>query len=167
MVRLTIFICRLCRSGIRKAVVQGCSRRRCHAVTRASARGMRNDERLANEPRPHTRPPVISTNCSPINYAPTRPGTTELIRRWHYYPADCRLRYRASRRRHSDQQPFTPASIVDSNLDHGSCLVSREGGGWIARWRVVQFTLLRALYRSIDFCSRCFDSLLYVKPSAV
>lgn len=146
------------RSGIRKAVVQGCSNtpRTIHRVViRASGRGICGErldsERLANEPRPHTRPPVISTNCSPINYAPTRtrPGTTELIRRWHYYPADCRLRYRALGPRHSDQQPFTiPASIVDSNLDHRSSLVSR-GDESLDDVRL-NLPLLRVLYRSID-----------------
>lgn len=151
------------RSGIRKAVVQGCSNtpRTIHRVViRASGRGICGErldsERLANEPRPHTRPPVISTNCSPINYAPTRtrPGTTELIRRWHYYPADCRLRYRALGPRHSDQQPFTiPASIVDSNLDHRSSLVSR-GGESLVQLNLLYFEFY--IDRSIDRC--CFDS---------
>lgn len=140
MIRLTIFVYRnkrrsskLVREGVHVCVI-----RKRHAERLDS-------EGLANEPRrPHTRPPLISTNCSPINYA----HTVELIRRWHYYPVDCRLRYRALRR---------SATIYGDwyrriSVSRRSSLVSR---GWIARSRIGPILLfVSMLFRSLLFRSR-------------
>lgn len=127
-----------------KAVVQACSRGCSRVCNPQEARG-ETRFRLANEPRrPHTRPPLISTNCSPINYA----HTVELIRRWHYYPVDCRLRYRALRR---------SATIYGDryrriSVSRRSSLVSR---GWIARSRIGPILLfVSMLFRSLLFRSR-------------
>lgn len=128
-----------------KAVVQACSRGVHVCVIRKRHAERLDSEGLANEPRrPHTRPPLISTNCSPINYA----HTVELIRRWHYYPVDCRLRYRALRR---------SATIYGDryrriSVSRRSSLVSR---GWIARSRIGPILLfVSMLFRSLLFRSR-------------